>query len=123
MYLSSHTHLLFKTAYYKSGGVLDMLDICFISLFTVFCTMGIYFFVKEVTSALLKNHIKTKILLEVHNSDIDIEGQIRSIISANPESDILISDKSENDEISMILHKMSADNSCIILDNVKSSQK
>ena len=78
---------------------------------------------KRITSALLKNHIKTKILLEVHNSDIDIEGQIRSIISANPESDILISDKSENDEIGMILHKMSADNSCIILDNVKSSQK
>ena len=70
-----------------------------------------------------ENHIKTKILLEVHNSDIDIEGQIRSIISANPESDILISDKSENDEIGMILHKMSADNSCIILDNVKNSQK
>lgn len=70
-----------------------------------------------------ENHIKTKILLEVHNSDINIEGQIRSIISANPESDILISDKSENDEIGMILHKMSADNSCIILDNVKSSQK
>ena len=46
-----------------------------------------------------------------------------SIFSANPESDILISDKSENDEIGMILHKMSADNSCIILDNVKSSQK
>jgi len=85
--------------------------------------MGIYFFVKEITSALLKNRIKTKILLEVHNSDIDIEGQIRSIISANPESDILISDKSENDEIGMILHKMSAGNSCIILDNVKSSQK
>ena len=88
-----------------------MTDICFIALFTVFCTMGIYFFVKEITSALLKNRIKTKILLEVHNSDIDIEGQI------------LISDKSENDEIGMILHKMSADNSCIILDNVKSSQK
>ena len=87
-----------------------MMDICFIALFTVFCTMGIYFFVKEITSALLKNHI-------------NIEGQIRSIISANPESDILISDKSENDEIGMILHKMSADNSCIILDNVKSSQK
>ena len=87
-----------------------MTDICFIALFTVLCTMGIYFFVKEITSALLKNHIKTKILLEVHNSDIDIEGQIRSIISANP-------------EIGMILHKMSADNSCIILDNVKSSQK
>ena len=87
-----------------------MTDICFIALFTVLCTMGIYFFVKEITSALLKNHIKTKILLEVHNSDIDIEGQIRSIISAN-------------DEIGMILHKMSADNSCIILDNVKSSQK
>ena len=100
-----------------------MMDICFIGLFTVFCTMGIYFFVKVITSALLKNHIKTKILLEVHNSDINIEGQIRSIISANPESDILISDKSENDEIGMILHKMSADNSCIILDNVKSSQK
>ena len=98
-----------------------MTDICFIALFTVFCTMGIYFFVKEITSILLKNHIK--ILLEVHNSDIDIEGQIRSIISANPESDILISDKSENDEIGMILHKMSADNSCIILDNVKNSQK
>ena len=65
-----------------------MMDICFIALFTVFCTMGIYFFVKEITSALLKNHIK-----------------------------------SENDEIGMILHKMSADNSCIILDNVKSSQK
>ena len=89
-----------------------MTDICFIALFTVFCTMGIYFFVKEITSALLKNRIKTKILLEVHNSDIDIEGQTRSI-----------SDKSENDEIGMILHKMSADNSCIILDNVKSSQK
>ena len=99
-----------------------MTDICFIALFTVFCTMGIYFFVKEITSILLKNHIKTKILLEVHNSDIDIEGQIRSIISANPESDILISDRSEN-EIGMILHKMSADNSCIILDNVKNSQK
>ena len=96
-----------------------MTDICFIALFTVLCTMGIYFFVKEITSALLKNHIKTKILLEVHNSDIDIEGQIRSIISAN----ILVSDKSENDEIGMILHKMSADNSCIILDYVKSSQK
>ena len=51
-----------------------MTDICFIALFTVFCTMGIYFFVKEITSALLKNRIKTKILLEVHNSDIDIEG-------------------------------------------------
>lgn len=51
-----------------------MSDICFIALFTVFCTMGIYFFVKEITSALLKNRIKTKILLEVHNSDIDIEG-------------------------------------------------
>ena len=100
-----------------------MTDICFIALFTVLCTMGIYFFVKEITSALLKNHIKTKILLELRNSDIDIEGQIRSIISANPESDILVSDKSENDEIGMILHKMSADNSCIILDNVKSSQK
>ena len=82
-----------------------MTDICFIALFTVFCTMGIYFFVKEITSALLKNRIKTKILLEVHNSDI------------------FISDKSDNDEIGMILHKMSAGNSCIILDNVKSSQK
>lgn len=85
--------------------------------------MGIYFFVKKLHQGTFEKPIKTKILLEVHNSDIDIEGQIRSIISANPESDILISDKSENDEIGMILHKMSADNSCIILDNVKSSQK
>lgn len=100
-----------------------MLNICFIALFTVFCTMGIYFFVKEVTSALLKNHIKTKILLEVHNSDTDIEGQIRSIIFANPESDILINDKSNNDEIGQILRKLSADNSCIILEENKSSQK
>ena len=37
-----------------------MTDICFIALFTVFCTMGIYFFVKEITSALLKNHIKNE---------------------------------------------------------------
>lgn len=100
-----------------------MLNICFIAIFTVFCTMGIYFFVKEITSALLKNHIKTKILLEVHNSDIDIEGQIRSIISANPESDIFINDKSENDEISFILRKMSDNNSCITLSENKNSQK
>ena len=91
----------------------------------VYCVLyyGNILLCKEITSALLKTILKRKFFLKYIIPDIDIEGQIRSIISANPESDILISDKSENDEIGMILHKMSADNSCIILDNVKSSQK
>ena len=78
-----------------------MLNICILSAVMIFCVLGIYFFVKEITS----------LILEIHDNVDEAENALRSVLSANPKSDVTVIDKSNNSEISAILGKLSKDNS------------
>ncbi|MGN0108112.1 MAG: hypothetical protein ACI4A5_10515 [Hominilimicola sp.] len=88
-----------------------MLNICILSVVMIFCVLGIYFLIKEITSFILKNDIKSQVILEIHDNSNEAENALRSILSANPNSDITVIDKSNNSEINTILHKLSEDNS------------
>ena len=88
-----------------------MLNICILSAVMIFCVLGIYFLIKEITLLMLKNDVKSQIILEIHDNADEAENAIRSVLSANPESDITVIDKSGNGEISAILSKLSKDNS------------
>lgn len=94
-----------------------MFKIAFIVLVMTFCTMGIYFFVKEITSLLAKNNIKTKVFIEISNSSKNVESELRSVLNANPECEIIVDDKSNNPEICSILKKLCQSNSNIILND------
>ena len=87
-----------------------MLNICILSVVMIFCVLGIYFLIKEITSFMLKNDIKSQIILEIHDNTDEAENAIRSVLSANPESDITVIDKSGSGEISAIIHKLADDN-------------
>lgn len=90
-----------------------MLNICILSAVMIFCVLGIYFLVKEITSLMLKNNVKSQVILEIHDNTNEAENALRSALSANPNSDITVIDKSENSEIRAILNKLSEDNSRI----------
>ncbi len=87
-----------------------MLNMCLLSVIMLFCVLGIYFTVKEITSSLLKNRVHSRVYLEIHNCPDEAEHILRAAMSANPDSDIIISDRSGNDEIHEILEKLSNDN-------------
>ena len=85
-----------------------MLNICILSAVMIFCVLGIYFLVKEITSLMLKNNVKSQ---EIHDNTNEAENALRNALSANPNSDITVIDKSNNGEIKAILKKLSDDNS------------
>lgn len=88
-----------------------MLNICILSAVMIFCVLGIYFLVKEITSLMLKNNVKSQVILEIHDNANEAENALRNALSANPNSDITVIDKSNNGEIKAILKKLSDDNS------------
>lgn len=88
-----------------------MLNICILSAVMIFCVLGIYFFVKEITSLILKSEVKSQVILEIHDNADEAENALRSVLSANPKSNVTVIDKSNNSEISAILGKLSKDNS------------
>lgn len=71
--------------------------------------IGIYCIVKELTSLILKNNIGSQVVLEINDNADGVENAVRHALAANPASDIVIIDKSENDEISKILKHLSFD--------------
>ncbi len=87
-----------------------MLNMCILSVVMIFCVFGIYFFVKEIMRCFLKNTAVSRIIVEIHEEHIsDIEGLIRSALSANPQSIVTIINKSDNNEVKTILQKLSKD--------------
>lgn len=87
-----------------------MLNICLLSMIMIFSVLGIYFTAKEIMSSLIKNNVPTKITVEMTDNPNIAEAAIRSILSANPSSDIFVYDKSGNEEIVTIINKLSDDN-------------
>lgn len=88
-----------------------MLNMCLISLIMIFCVLGIYFLAKEIVSLSSKNNVKSCVILELNDSINETENILRSALAANPNSEIVIVDKSGSNEIEKILHKFSDDNS------------
>ena len=87
-----------------------MLNMCLMSIIMILCVLGIYFTVKEIASLWIKNKVPTKITVEINDNPDVTEASIRSIISANPSSDIFVIDKSNSEEIGTIISKLSQDN-------------
>ncbi len=87
-----------------------MLNICFITAVAVLCVIGIYSTVKEIVSIFSKNNTHSAVILEVYNDVNKAEQYVRSVLSANPESEIYILDKSQNSEIGKILNILSQEN-------------
>lgn len=88
-----------------------MLNMFLLTLLMILCVFGIYFLVKEITSVFLKCRAHSRVILEISDSADFAEDTIRSALSANPESEIVIVDKCENDEMRTIIEKFSDDNS------------
>ena len=86
-----------------------MINIGLLSIITVLSVFGIYFLIKEITSFLLRNHIKSRVMLEIHDDVNATEVTLRDVLFANPGSEIEIIDKSGNEEIKTILKKLSDD--------------
>jgi hypothetical protein len=72
----------------------------------VLCVFGIYFLVKEITSIFLKNTVKASIVLEIAASPNEVEGVVRSVMRANPKSEIIVYDRSGCEESRDILLKL-----------------
>lgn len=87
-----------------------MLNMILLTINMVLCVLGIYFLVKEITSALLKNHVMTKVIVEIAAESSDAEYAIRSAADANPGSEIIVIDRSGSEEISSMLNMLSCDN-------------
>lgn len=87
-----------------------MLNICFITAVIMLCVIGIYSTVKEIVSIFTKNNTHSTIILEVYNDVNKAEQYVRKVLSANPESEIYILDKSQNIEIGKILNILSQEN-------------
>ncbi len=94
-----------------------MLNIFLISVIMLFCVIGIYFTVKEITSIFIKNHTPSKVIVEIDNNPEITEATLRNVLAANPASDIIVLDESDNSEIADILSKISADNSRVHIKN------
>lgn len=94
-----------------------MLNMYLLSIIMIFCVFGIYFFIKEITSALLKSYTKTKIMMEICSDADDAERMVRAAAAANPRSEIFITDKSDDAEVTAILKKLSQDDCRIHITN------
>ncbi len=90
-----------------------MLNMYLITLIMLLSVFGIYFLVKEITSLFLRNNTRSRIILELSDNANETENLLRSVMSANPKSEIIILDKCENPEIKKILEKFSSCNSRI----------
>ncbi len=86
-----------------------MLNIYLLSAVMILSVLGIYFLVKEITSLILKNKYESCVVLRIYNDADNTENIIRNTLNANPNSDIIIIDKSNNTEISRILNKFEQD--------------
>lgn len=90
-----------------------MLNVCFITVISVLCVIGIYSTIKEIVSVFTKSNTHSTIILEVYNDVNKAEQYVRSALSANPESEIYILDKSHNSEIRKILNILYQENNRI----------
>lgn len=90
-----------------------MLNMYLTTLILLLSVFGIYFLVKEITSLFLKNDTYSRIILELSDNANETETMLRSVMSANPSSEIIIIDKCKNPEIKTILEKFSSDSSRI----------
>ncbi|MCD8180412.1 MAG: hypothetical protein LUF26_02890 [Firmicutes bacterium] len=88
-----------------------MLNICLLTVIMVLCVLGIYFLSREIIAAVLKNNTRSCVVIEVLGGASGVEDTIRTALSANPESEIIVMNKSGDDEVSGILAKLSADSS------------
>ncbi len=95
-----------------------MLNMCLLSVITVLSVFGIYFLVKEITSFLLRKHVKSRVMLEIHDDVNSAEVTLRDTLRANPESEIEVIDKSRNAEINKILTTLARDTRRIHIKNV-----
>ncbi len=87
-----------------------MLNMCLLLIIMLFCTLGIYFTVKEITAIFLKNEVQSRLVMVVKNGGDNLEYILRSTLRANPQSDITVINKSNSTEIASILEKFAADN-------------
>ncbi len=83
-----------------------MSNIIIISVVSFFALLGIYYIVREITGALLKEE-PSFVLLTVKNRENDIEYTIRSLLLKYPESDIIVTDNSSEDKTMEIVRRMS----------------
>lgn len=97
-----------------------MLNIYVLLPVVTLCVIGVYFSIKEIAAAILRNEIESSIVLEIKENADGVENTVRTAISANPESDIVIIDKSGSKEISAILKHLSDDYECV---HIKTPEK
>lgn len=90
-----------------------MLNIYIISIIMVLSVLGVYFLIKEITSLILKNTSESCVILQIHDDSDNTENTIRNALAANPKSDIIIIDKSQNGEVHRILNQFEKDYSRI----------
>lgn len=83
-----------------------MSSIIIISIVSFFALLGIYYIVREIMGALLKEE-PAFVLLTVKNRENDIEYSIRSLLLKYPESDIIVTDNSSEDKTMEIAGRMS----------------
>lgn len=86
-----------------------MLNTYFLLPIITLCVIGVYFSVKEFAAYILRNNIKSCVVIEVDGKADNIENAIRNVMSVNPQSEILIINKSDDFETEMILHHLSED--------------
>ncbi len=90
-----------------------MLNMYLITLIMLLSVFGIYFLVKEAASLFLKNDSCSRIIIDLSENENETENMLRSVLYANPKSEIIILDKCENPEVKKILEKFSSGNSRI----------
>lgn len=90
-----------------------MFRVILIVFIMTFCTMGIYFFVKEIISLVIQNDLKAKIYVEINGTDENIENEIHSIIKSNPNCEIYVTDNSKNENVCEILTKLCNENASL----------
>ncbi|MCC8161236.1 MAG: hypothetical protein LIO53_08055 [Oscillospiraceae bacterium] len=95
-----------------------MLNICLLTVIMVLCVLGIYFLSREIIAAILKNNTRSCVVIEVLGGASGVEDTIRTALNANPESEIIIMNKSCDNEVSGILAKMATDSSRIHIKEV-----
>lgn len=86
-----------------------MLNVYLISLIMLLAVLGVYFLIKEITALIIKNHCDSCVILKIYDDADSAENMIRSALSANPESDIIVINKSKSSEVSHILSKFEKD--------------
>lgn len=90
-----------------------MLNICFLSIIMIFSVIGIYFLIREILTVIFRNNVQSCVVLEVKDKTNELEYTLRSVLTANPNSEVVILNKCKNEEINKILNKFSDDNSRI----------